>query len=371
MSAEPEKTKADPAGSTFLEGLPRMLLALAIGTIGGTIFSYLSMPLPWMLGAMLATAIASFSGVPVRVDPRLRTLMIVVLGTLLGSAFSPEIIDRAVEWPISLTALFGYVIMASLLTFWFYHRVARIPPNTAFFSGVPGGLAEMVMLGTAAGGDDRKISLAHTTRIFMVVMILPLAFRILGDFDGTAGARNAVKLLDLSATDFALLAASAIVGYWLARLLRIPAPQLTGPMVVSAAVHLTGLTSAAPPFLLVAIAQVVIGSTVGSRFAGMKLREVARYLRLGVVSTVLLLALTVVYAFALENLMDVPFDTFVLAFSPGGLTEMSLIALAMQIDTAFVATHHMARIFIIVVMTPHLFRFMKWTGIIDKPDSPA
>jgi len=112
---------------------------------------------------------------------------------------------------------------------------------------------------------------------------------------------------------------------------------------------------------------VIIGSAVGSRFSGLKLREVARYLWLGAVSTVMLLSLTILYALALEKLMDVPFGAFVLAFSPGGLTEMSLVALAMHIDTAFVATHHMVRIFIVVALTPHLFRVMDRFGLINEP----
>jgi len=48
----------------------------------------------------------------------------------------------------------------------------------------------------------------------------------------------------------------------------------------------------------------------------------------------------------------------VLAFSPGGLTEMSLVALALEIDTAFVATHHIVRISVVVMAVPFLFKFL-------------
>lgn len=361
------KKKSRPS---FRAVLPRMLLAFAIGTVGGTVFFYLSMPLPWMLGAMLGTAIASFSGVRLEVDNRVRLGMMLVLGTLLGSAFSPEILDRAGEWSISLASLVVYIVLASLMVFWFYHRVAGIDSRTAFFSGVPGGLAEMIMLGMAAGADERKIGLAHTTRIFLVVMTLPLAFRAFGDFDADARARTTTALFDMNGFDVGLLAVCAVVGFFLAKLARIPAPQLTGPMIVSAGVHLSGLTDAAPPVIVVSLAQVILGSAVGARFSGMKLHEVARYLKFGAIATMMLLALTVVYSLILQQLMDVPFGAFILAFSPGGLTEMSLVALAMQIDIAFVATHHMVRIFIVVALTPYLFKAMDRFGMIDdrKPD---
>ena len=36
----------------------RMLLALMIGAVGSIVFIYLSLPLPWLLGAIFASSIA-------------------------------------------------------------------------------------------------------------------------------------------------------------------------------------------------------------------------------------------------------------------------------------------------------------------------
>ncbi|HSK41850.1 MAG TPA: AbrB family transcriptional regulator, partial [Arenibaculum sp.] len=48
----------------------------------------------------------------------------------------------------------------------------------------------------------------------------------------------------------------------------------------------------------------------------------------------------------------------ILAYAPGGLAEMSLIALSLDLDTAFVSTHHMVRIILIVVLAPAAFRLI-------------
>ena len=48
-----------------------------------------------------------------------------------------------------------------------------------------------------------------------------------------------------------------------------------------------------------------------------------------------------------------------LAFSPGGLAEMSLIAIAIGADAAFVATHHIVRIFLVIVIAPLAFKLMR------------
>jgi len=80
-----------------------------------------------------------------------------------------------------------------------------------------------------------------------------------------------------------------------------------------------------------------------------------------------MLGATVGFAWVLAPLSGIPFAPIVLAFAPGGLAEMSLIALALGIETAFVATHHVARIAMIVIAAPLVFRK---AGIKKPPTSP-
>ena len=59
---------------------------------------------------------------------------------------------------------------------------------------------------------------------------------------------------------------------------------------------------------------------------------------------------------ALNWITGIPLPALVLAFAPGGLAEMSLIALALGVDAAFVSTHHIVRIVLIVSLVPLTFR---------------
>ena len=136
-------------------------------------------------------------------------------------------------------------------------------------------------------------------------------------------------------------------------------------MVASAAVHLLGLTHASPPVIVVAVAQILLGASVGARFAGLTYRDLGRVLRLGGIATLILLTVTGIFAVALHAITGSPFESIVLAFSPGGLTEMSLVALALNVDTAFVATHHIVRITVVVMIVPFLFKIMRRRGLID------
>ena len=49
-------------------------------------------------------------------------------------------------------------------------------------------------------------------------------------------------------------------------------------------------------------------------------------------------------------------EQLVLAYSPGGLAEMSLVALAMNADIAYVASHHLVRISFVMMLAPLLFK---------------
>ena len=169
---------------------------------------------------------------------------------------------------------------------------------------------------------------------------------------------SAAGLAEVDAAGLAALAPAGGAGYLIAGRLWLPAPAFLGPLLASAGIHLASLTAAQPPWELVAAAQVVIGAAIGGRFAGTDIRLVPRILTLAVGSTAIFLAMAAVAALVLERLTDFAFPALLLAFTPGGLAEMSLVALALDIDTAFVATHNVARIALIVTLAPLFFRLL-------------
>src|SRR5512145_5478 len=110
------------------------LMTLALGIPGGALFWLLDLPLPWMLGAMAVTTVAAISGVRVALMPRLRMVFIAILGIMLGSAFTPEVLQGLLTWLGSFAWLALYVVVATALVWWYYRRVARYDTVTAYFS---------------------------------------------------------------------------------------------------------------------------------------------------------------------------------------------------------------------------------------------
>lgn len=318
------------------------------------------MPLPWMLGAMAATTIAAISGVRIALMPRLRLVFVAILGIMLGSAFTPDVVQGLATWVGSFAWLGLYVVVATAGVWLFYRRLAGYDAATAYFAAAPGGLNEMILAGGALGGDERRISMSHAARILIAIFAISFGYRWFGDY--TPVAAGAATAASMNWSDWLLLSTCGVVGFGIARLLRIPAYALVGPMVFSAVVHAAGITHSRPPVWLIAAAQVVVGAMVGSRFDGVSPRMVGKAILLAIVATAVLLILAVLFGEAVESTLGIPFAAALLAFAPGGLAEMSLIALSLEVDAAYVSSHHIVRIFIIVLAAPLIFRLLRRGG---------
>jgi uncharacterized protein len=319
----------------------------------------LNLPLPWMLGALFVTMVASVAGAPVQGPAELRPATVAVIGVLLGSQFTPDVIDRAGQTGMTLAILTAYLAVVAAVVVPYYRFVARQDWVTAYFAGMPGGLSEMIEMGEAKGADVPAIVLAHSLRIVLTIGLMAVLFRlVLGHEVGGSGAFLPARS-GLDWIDAGILALCALAGAFLGKRLHLPAPTFLGPMILSAAAHLSGVTESAPPGLLVIAAQVVQGTILGCRFLGIGARRVAIAGMHTLGATLLTLLLAVAAALLMQAFAGVALDQGLLALAPGGLTEMGLIALAIQADVAFVALHHVVRILLVLVAAPALFRLVR------------
>ena len=360
--APEESAHTGPSGNPKTRPI-RMAFTLILGGLGGLLFHYFHLPLPWMIGALAVTTVASLTNVPLARPGRLRPMVVPVLGVMLGAGFTPDAVSRFHLWIFSLSTLLIYAAAITAATAYYLARVSRWDAPTAYFAASPGGFGAMVLLGEAMGADERRVSLIHSVRIMLTVLIIPFWFKFYEGYQpGNMTALGHVG--DISLQDGALLIGCAVVGYLVASKLRLPAAQLLGPILLSAGVHLAGLTKAAPPQEVVALAQIVIGASIGCRFLGISLSQVFGVLIQAVGITVVMLSSAVGFAWGVSSVTGLPVETICLAFAPGGLAEMSLIALSLGTDVAFVAVHHMVRVMFLVSMAPVAFRILR--GVLER-----
>ncbi|TVQ34927.1 MAG: AbrB family transcriptional regulator [Geminicoccaceae bacterium] len=332
--------------------LRAMALTLAIAGVGGWLFVLLDLPLPWLLGAMLATTAASLAGLRLTVARPVRGSMLVVLGLLIGSAFTPELLAELPRWLWSLAALPLYVVLIGGVVMVYLTRVAGFEPRTAYFAATPGGLGEMVLLADHYGADVRRVALVHSLRVVLLVTAIPFVVAKLGLTLPTPPPAGPPPTWLETLT---LLAVGG-VGVAVVQVLRVPSGLLLGAMTASAIAHIVGWVESYPPAALVALAQVVIGASVGSRFSGLGARAVFHALGHGAVITVLMLVLAAALAVLVHPLAGIALLPLLIAYVPGGVAEMALIALALGIDPAFVAVHHVVRIALVVGLAPVMLR---------------
>jgi membrane AbrB-like protein len=332
-------------------------LALGIGIAGGGLANLLGTPLPWMLGPMIANALVAVMGVPVVGPARLRPFIIPILGVLLGSGITPETVGQLGRWALTLVVLPMFLVLAGAVSYTVYRRIGGYDRTTAFYSAMPGGLNEMLLLGAEAGGNERQIAMAHASRVMLVIVFVAVFFGLfLGVSSTGENATPWIALDDITLRDYVLLGACAIVGYILGKRLGLPAAPVLGPMILSAATHVTGLVTVAPPTLLVIAAQLTIGTIIGTRFLGATMGEIRRDMGLSVVATFLMLLVAVAFAEGIYLASAIPLTQGFLAYAPGGLAEMSLLALAMDQDATYVSSMHIIRITIVIAVAPYVFR---------------
>lgn len=343
--------------TAWLGALGRFLPTLILGLFGGGVAYWAQLPLPWLLGAMITTTAASLAGVPLKSPRTGRKGVLVVIGVMLGSAFTPDMTGEAVLWGTSLAIMLISTAVMMAFSVWFSCRVAGHSWETALYSGVPGGVSTVTVMALSSGADLRIIGITHAVRILVLLIAIPPVLQFIGHID-IGGARPTLSqwLWMPAPADIAWLVLAGLGGLWLGKCLHLPSPLLFGPALASAALHLTGLTHAAVPPLIIALAQVVIGISIGGRFAGTRLAEVGHALLMAIVQALVLLLLAIAAAWVGHLLTGYSAAAALLAYMPGGAPELSLVALSLGIDPAFVTTHHLLRITLLVLLLPLLLK---------------
>ena len=330
------------------------LALLALSALAGTLSQWLGLPLPYLLGPLLAAgtvAIAFPPALPAGYNfPHwLRLIFISVIGLMIGAQVQPSLLQETPRLAISFAAIVIFVGLAHQLNYWVFRKLGGYDRATAFYSATPGGLFESIAMGDEAGADTARLTLQQFLRIIIVVTVLPIGLSLwrgepVGSADGMTLARDHVPWSDLP-----LIILACAGGILAGRALRLPACQLTGPMAVAALLSLTGWLSLELPQWLVNAAQIVVGTALGMRFTGVSRALILRCAWLALISVGAMLILSALFAAILRPVTGLAFDILLISFAPGGVTEMALVALSLEANPALVTLHHIWRIIITVI----------------------
>lgn len=324
--------------------------AFVVAALGVAVFKYLALPLPWLLGPIFACLIAALGGVPMAGVKPLNDAMRTVLGVAVGATMTPAVIATFPGmWPTLL--LVPLMVLAIGVTgVPYFRRVWGYDFPTAYYATMPGGLQDMLVFGEEAGGKVRTLSLIHATRVMVIVVALP--FILKGIWEADLSNPPGAPLVTVPGQELALMVFCAALGWWGAKRIGMFGASILGPLIVTAIAAMAGLLENRPPAEAIWAAQFFIGMTIGSKYAGITMAEVKRDVVAGLGFCGLLIVLTLmfvefIYAFGLA-----PGQEALLAFAPGGQAELTVLALIVGADVAFVVAHHVLRIFVVILGAP-------------------
>ena len=341
----------------------RFLLTLVLGVAGASVFVWANVPLPWMLGPMCICTLAVLMNAPVAAPAAIRPAMISMVGVMLGSNISPELLAQIPRWSASIAIMMVFLLVAGVIGVAYYRIVGGLDRPTAFYSGMPGGLIEMVITGEKMGGDGQMIALIHSTRVLLIVSVVPFIVQFLESVQLGPRQASSLSITDAPFSAFVWIIAVALAGAFLGSRLRLPAGHLFGPLLLSGIVHSTGLTDFVLPKEIVSFAQLMIGCATGCRFLGFEKRKILRVIGLCLGATTLIFIVMLGFIALATIILGTRFAPLLLAFAPAGIAEMSLIGIALHLEVAYVLVHQILRIMVTSFAATIVFRLIRWHSV--------
>ncbi|MBV8793228.1 MAG: AbrB family transcriptional regulator [Pseudolabrys sp.] len=324
---------------------------MAFAAAGGMIFGLAGMPGGWLSGAILFVACAALAGRPMYVPLPLNRVIFILIGVSLGAVVTPETLHGVVTYPVSVLTLIAAMGFVSWFGGVYLERVHKWDRLSAFLGAAPGGMSQCVAVATELDADVRAIVIVQTVRVVLIAVGLPALLTLLGlvapSSRGVGGDFSLANLDEL----LILLGVSTLVAT-IAYRIRFPGGLLFGSMLASAILHGSGLIHAVMPWWAANAAMITLGGVTGSRFANTPIKLLLRFIGAALGSFVVSIAIAGVFAGALVMALSLRVADVTIAFAPGSVDAMMLLALALNTDPVYVGAHHFSRIFFVSLTMP-------------------
>ena len=340
-----------------------MVLSLPLGLASGWAANSIGVPLGWMLGAMLVNGLLSLFGMEFKVPSLLRWSLLAVLGLYLGASFTPDLIEWLPRAGVSIIGMFLVVAVEVAIATFVMIKVLRCSFFTAYAACMPGGFSSMTLVAQEHGADVEVVSLVHLVRVIVVLGSVSLAVRYFG-IDTHDSVSHADYLIEPDSLMLGL--AVVLVGLGIGIFLRLPIFCMLCAMLIAGTLHVTELAELSLPEGPLAIALALLGMALGSHWRSFRSGRIMLCLACGLVLALFLLAFSAGAALLVARTLSYDIEPMMLAYAPGGVSEISLIAVALDIDPAFVGLHHVVRVMFIFMTLPVILHLVTAHGSTDR-----
>lgn len=341
----------------------RWVLLIAVTAAVTVPLDLIGVPSAALFAALaVGIALALLSLAPSRVPRRAGVAAQGVLGVYIGTMVNADAVGAlGSDWPI-VVAIAVATLVVSIVAGVLLGLHRDVSPLTGSLALVAGGASGIVAIARELGGDDRVVSVVQYLRVALVTASMPVVVTLIYHADKSHEATIATQ------TDTApwylsigMIAAIILVGATVGRLIRLPGAGLLGPLAITVALELTGMSfGLTVPVALVQIGYVLIGWQAGLAFTRESMRAVARMLPAAIGLIVVLSVATAGLGMVLAHFTRLtPLEGY-LATSPGGVYAILASAVETGSNVTFIVAAQVLRVLLMLFAAPFLARAVIW-----------
>lgn len=329
-------------------------LQIAAAACGGLVFHLLGIPAAWLSGAVIGTIVWGALGYGVRLSRPIVEAAMVISGVVMGASITPQAMAAIGSYPLSILLLCIAVPAITAASAFFLMKVYGWNRDDAVLASVPGALTAVLAVAVSRDAGVARIAVVQSFRLLVLIAVLPFVVSLTTGGGGERLVGQGIQVATPAAF-VAMVAAGLAVGLVFERL-RVAAPLLLGATVGSAVLHVTDITPGAVPPVIATLGFVVIGVFIGERFSTLDRTALRSLAPAAIGSFAVGMAIAIAFALLAVLLVDIGLGEAMVAFAPGGVEAMIILALVLGIDPLYVGVHHVVRFLGIGLALPFLFR---------------
>ncbi len=337
----------------------KFLIVIAISVPSAIVADFFNLPLAWFLGPMLATSFGALMGLKIKIPRLVLSSILILLGLYIGNYIDRDLFSQIHEWALTSLIMLVYIILSIFTVSIYLQKFSKYEKKTSIFSAAPGALGPLMILAEDQKTDLSHVATSHLIRLIIIVTIFP--FFVNSYYDNNLGNFVLENITDQNLFHLLILIIFSIILIFIFDRFKVPAALLSGTLVASGLLQITDIASYQISPKIVDYCLLILGASVGCRFADKTFNEVAKNALHSFVATFLLVALGVVAALTASLVIDKNFFTLLLSYCPGGIYEVAVIAIFFNLDPEFVSFHHIIRLLMILFVIPIILRFLKKT----------
>ena len=341
----------------FKQVLSREFAWVIIVSIPGAfIADFFNVPLAWFLGPMLVTSVVTLGGVKTKMPRLVLSTVLIFLGLYIGNYVDKSLFSQIHQWAWTSLIMLAYIIISVLLVSKYLQKFSGYGKKTSVFSAAPGALGPLLILAEDEKSDLSQVATAHLIRLIIIITVFPF---IVNSFHDTESIQIIESINDnQNISHLLILIVLSIILIILFDKLKLPAAFLAGTLVASGFLQITEIASYKLPENIIDYCLLILGASVGCRFADKTFKEVAKNTVHSFVATLLLVLLGLAAAIVAGYVIDKNFFTLLLSYCPGGIYEVAVIAIFFDLDPEFVSFHHIIRLLMILFVVPLILKFI-------------